>query len=354
MDNPIPVKNHISRFHVSVYVMINLGHEELAKYPFLADAGRLLRDYGFTLEQLGADPDLERIRQKAFERIQIAVQEGKVYRDISGADLPLEVMSFLLAIVLLKLSGARYLVQKFAMQEARRAESILERDLGRAATDDQINVTRKIISDLAGIHIRRRESHFVIPIPDYLSRAVRFHAQEWKLINRTVDSGMVYLTPHQTVRLIRQEITGHINTKIAESATPPMVPILQRYIDKISSINAEFQPRITKSGKLPPCVIHAIDTLKNGENLSHSGRFMLATYMFSQGHDTADIAPYFKNAPDYNESITLYQLRQISGESGRGEAYKCQSCNRLKTLDLCYATSECDNITNPMQFGIRR
>lgn len=337
-------------------IMVKLGHAELAKYPFLADAGRYLQEQGFTLEQLGTDPDLKIIREKAFARIQIAVEEGRVYRDTAASDtvLPTEVFSFLLAIVLLKLSGARYLVHKFAMQEARRAESILEKDLGNAATDNQINLTSEIIHELAGIRIRKRETHFVIPIPDYLSRAVRFHAKEWKLINRTVDSGMVYLTPHQTVRLIRQEISGHINTKISESAVPAMASGLQRYVDEISSINAGFQPRIIKSGALPPCVTHAIDTLKSGENLSHSGRFLLATYMFAQGYDIADIVPYFKNAPDYNESITLYQLRQISGKAGRGVKYGCQSCNKLKTLDLCYATSECDHITNPMQFGTRR
>lgn len=336
--------------------MVILGQAELAKYPFLADAGKYLHDYGFTLEQLGTDPDLKIIREKAFARIQITVQEGKVYRDttISDTILPTEVLSFLLAIVLLKLSGARYLVRKFAMQEARRAESILEKDLGNAATDNQINLTGKIIHDLAGIHIRKRETHFVIPIPDYLSRAVQFHAQEWKLINRTVDSGMVYLTPHQTVRLIRQEIVGYINTKITESATPSMAPGLQGYVDEISSINAEFQPQIVKSGALPPCVTHAIDTLKSGQNLSHSGRFLLATYMFAQGYQIADIVPYFKNAPDYNESITMYQLRQLSGKAGRGVKYLCQSCNKLKTLDLCYATSDCDHITNPLQFGTRR
>lgn len=337
-------------------IMLILGDMELAKYPFLADAGRYLRDSGFSLEQLGSDPDLNKIRKKAFERIQIAVQEGKVYKDTiqSGKDLPLEVLSFLLAIVLLKLSGARYLVRKFAMQEARRAESILERDLGRAITDDQVNLTSRIIHDLAGIHIRKQEQFFIIPVPDYLSRAVRFHATEWKLINRTVDSGMVYLTPHQTVRLIRQEISGYIDTKIAESATPSMAPGLEKFVDRISSINAEFRPRMVKSGALPPCVIHAIETLKSGQNLSHSGRFLLATYMFAQGQDIADIASYFKTAPDYNESITMYQLRQISGKSGRGVAYLCQSCSKLKTLDLCYATSECDHITNPLQFGTRR
>jgi len=32
--------------------MISLGQDEIAKYPFLAEAGQYLKDKGFTLEQL--------------------------------------------------------------------------------------------------------------------------------------------------------------------------------------------------------------------------------------------------------------------------------------------------------------
>ena len=36
--------------------MLALGQDEIAKYPFLADAGQYLKDKGFTLEQFGSDP----------------------------------------------------------------------------------------------------------------------------------------------------------------------------------------------------------------------------------------------------------------------------------------------------------
>jgi len=32
--------------------MLNLGTDEMAKYPFLAEAGQYLKDKGFTLDQL--------------------------------------------------------------------------------------------------------------------------------------------------------------------------------------------------------------------------------------------------------------------------------------------------------------
>ena len=52
--------------------MLALGQDEIAKYPFLADAGQYLKDKGFSLEQFGTDPDLKQLVDKAFERIQVA------------------------------------------------------------------------------------------------------------------------------------------------------------------------------------------------------------------------------------------------------------------------------------------
>lgn len=337
--------------------MVILGHLELAKYPFLADAGQYLKECGFTLEQLGGDPDLQAVREKAFHRIQMAAEEGRVYRsDLSEVEvgefaLPREVFSFLLAIILLKLSGAHYLIRKFALQEARGAESFLEKDLGRAVTDTQIRLAAKIIWDLAGVEISKQDDHFVITTADYLRRAVQFHAKEWKLINRRVESGMVFLTPHETVRLIRQELVTYINSKISAAATPSMVPGLQEFVDRLVAMNSQFQPVAVASGEFPPCIKHAIKTLEDGENLSHSGRFMLATFLLGRGYTIEEIAPYFQNAPDYNKSITLYQLKHLSGKSGSGTRYQCQSCEKLRTLDLCYIIPECAGISNPTQFG---
>ena len=94
--------------------------------------------------------------------------------------------------------------------------------------------------------------------------------------------------------------------------------------------------------------------LKKDENLPHSGRFMLATFLLSKGQSIQQIAPLFKNAPDYNERVTLYQLNHLAGTSGSGTKYSCPSCEKLKTQSLCFATSECDNIVNPLQFGRKK
>ncbi len=340
--------------------MLALGQDEIAKYPFLADAGQYLKDKGFRLEQFGTDPDLKVLVEKAYERIRVAT-DGQIYKSdlvndkvSNAAVLPREVFSFLLAIVLLKLSGMQTLVRRFALAEARRAEKYLERDLANIYDESKKELAVRIIDDLFSIRVKKQDDFFVISISDYLKHSVNFYEREWKLVNRHVVNGMVLLSSHETVRLIRAELGTYIRVKINSTKMPDMLPGFEEPVDKLVSIAKKFSTPTVTTGKYPPCIKHAIEVLEKGENLPHSGRFMLATFLLARGKSIEQIAPLFKNAPDYNERITLYQLNHLSGASGSGTQYVCPSCEKLKTQNLCFATPECDNIFTPLQFGTKR
>jgi len=340
--------------------MLELGQDEIAKYPFLADAGQYLKDKGFTLEQFGTDPDLKQLVGKAFDRIRVAA-DGKIYKsDLIGdqvskeAALPREVFSFLLAIVLLKLCGMHTLIKRFALAEARRAEKYLEKDLANISDESKKELAIKIIDDLFSIQVEKLDDYFVISVSDYLKHSINFHEREWKLINRHVENGQVFLTPHETVRLIRKELGTYINSKIINAKTPVMISGFEDSVNKLVSLSKKFITFTVSTGENPPCIKHAIEELEKGENLPHSGRFMLAAFLLSKGQSVEQIAPLFKNAPDYNERVTLYQLNHLAGISGSGTKYTCPSCEKLKTQDLCFAIPECDNIINPLQFGKKR
>ena len=340
--------------------MLALGQDEIAKYPFLADAGQYLKDQGFSLEQFGSDPDLKQLIEKAYERILVAA-DGKIYKsDLDGdhvskeAALPREVFSFLLAIVLLKLSGMHTLIKRFALAEARRAEKYLEKDLANISDESKNQLAIRVINDLFSVQVEKSDDYFIIPVSDYLKHSINFHEREWKLINRHVENGQVFLSPHETVRLIRKELGTYINSKIINAKTPTMIPGFENSVNKLVSLSKKFATYTVSTGEYPPCIKHAINILEKGENLPHSGRFMLATFLLSKGQTVQQIAPLFKNAPDYNEKITMYQLNHLKGSSGSGTEYKCPSCERLKSKDLCFATSDCNGIINPLQFKKKR
>ena len=330
--------------------MISLGHDEIAKYPFLAEAGQYLQDKGFTLEQFATDPDLQIIVDKAYERIESATN-GRIYTTKLDSS---DTFSFLIAIILLKLSGMNTLINRFSLAEARRAEKFLEKDLVSDLNKTSEELAIKIIRDIFSVSVKKIKNYFVIPIPDYLRHAVNFHELEWKLVNRRVENGMVFLTPHEAVRLIRKELSGYIGSRIRAANTPSMHKGFEDKVNKLVGLAKKFTVSTTVSTEYPPCIKHAIDVLENGENLSHSGRFMLATFLLGRGQPIDKIALLFKNAPDYNEKVTRYQINQIAGETGSNTKYSCPSCEKIKSNDLCFAIPECDNIINPIQFGRKR
>ncbi len=334
--------------------VLKLGTEEIAKYPFLTEAGNYLREKGFTLEQFDKDGDLRPIIELAFSRIEIAAN-GKIFNsDFSIKNLDVEVFSFLVAVILLKQSGMNTLIKRFSLAEARRAEKFLEKDLADINNKTNEQLAIKIIRDLFAMEIHKHDDYFVIPVPDYLKHAAHFHEKEWKLVNRLVDNGNVFLSAHETVRLIRKELDNFISSKI-QSVSIPLVPnSFKKPINDLVNLAKKFSMQFVETTEYPPCIKHAIEVLSKGENLPHSGRFMLATYLLNKGQTIEDIAPLFKNAPDYNEKITLYQLKHLAGNFGSGTKYSCPSCDKLKSENLCYAIPECDNIINPLQFGRKK
>ena len=146
--------------------MVNLGTDEIVKYPFLAEAGKYLNDKGFSLEQFGTDPDLKKIVDMAFERIKIST-EGKIYSsNLSQSDssLPMEVFSFLIAVILLKLTGMNTLIRRFSLAEARRSERFLEKDLSNYKDKTKEEFALKIMDELFSIAIKKQEDDFVLSL----------------------------------------------------------------------------------------------------------------------------------------------------------------------------------------------
>jgi len=283
--------------------MIQLGIRDLVKYPFLAETGEYLRDKGFNLEQLG-HPDWQPIVEKAYGRIVVATT-GQIYGSLTGdfENMDSEILSFVIAIVLLKSAGISTLIKRFSLAEARRAERYLQQDLQKK-NETKLELPLKIMQDLFSVKVMTKDEDFVISVSNYLKRAVQFHEKEWKVINRRVEGGFVFLTAHETVRLIRKELDGYINSKIQAVDIPSIPETFRERVSDLVLLAKKFSEYVIISSDYPPCIKHAIDVLDKGENLPHSGRFMLATYLLSKGQTIDQVVPLFKNAPDYNERVT--------------------------------------------------
>jgi DNA primase large subunit len=332
---------------------IRMGTGDLAKYPFLNEAGEYLRESGFGWEELER-PDMKGLIDRAVERVEMEVSGG-VYEKLDKYEI--EILTFLVSLIIVKSIGLEPVNKKFALAEARRAEKFLTEDLRRQSETQKRSLFAKIFDDLFRMKIEVAEDGrlFKVGVADYLSRSSHFHEQEWKMINRLVDKGQVYLDADETVRLVRNELSILIYDKIKAMTLPTLPPAIRSRAEELRSrLAPRYEYRATTVTDYPPCVKHALEVMVKGENLPHSARVMLATYMLAVGKPVDEIVAMYENAPDFNEKITRYQVEHLAGMKGSRTKYSVPACDKLRNENLCFATAECDGIINPVQFGRKR
>jgi DNA primase large subunit len=330
-----------------------MGTGDLAKYPFLNEAGEYLRESGFGWEELDR-PDMRDVIDRAAERIEIEVG-GNMYDKLDRYEI--EILTFLVSLIMVKSISLEPVLRKFALAEARRAEKFLIEDLKHQSEIQRRSLFTKIFDNLFNLRIEVAEDGrlFKVRIADYLSRSSHFHEQEWKLINRLVNKGYVYLDADETVRLVRNELSVLIYEKIRAMTLPTLPQAIKAKADDLRTrLAPRYEYRAAAITDFPPCVKHALEVMGRGENLPHSARVMLATYMLAIGKPVDEIVMMYENAPDFNEKITRYQVEHLAGMKGSRTKYSVPSCDKLRNENLCFATADCDGIINPIQFGKKR
>ena len=327
---------------------IEFGKYDLAKYPFLNEAREYLSMLGYDINEF--DESMHKVLDRAVKRIWLALN-GEILDDL--ADVDEEILSFFIALIMLHAIGIKSVSKRFALSEARRIEKFLIKDL---ATDVSIRnaILDTIFKDIFGLEVIVEDDKFKIKVDEYLKRATKFHDPYWKLINRDVHEGYVYLNPNSIVRLVRDEMSLLIYDKIEHANIKNLPDAIGSRVDELrkSIMNDKrFKPIIPyKSIRYPPCIEHILQDLYKGENIPHSARFLLATYMLGIGKSVDEVCSLFEHAPDYNESITRYQVEYLAGLRGNRKGYKCPNCEKIARDNLCYKSKECDNIISPLQF----
>ncbi|MEM4311026.1 MAG: hypothetical protein QXX95_01375 [Nitrososphaerales archaeon] len=327
---------------------LSLGKRDYARYPFLKEAGELVRLLDLSLYDV---TKFLKILDRAKERILQAFKRGKIEQELEDSED--ELLSFSLALFLVKAINNEFAIKRYSLAEALRVEAFLNEEF----SNNNISIIIYLFKRLFKIEIREfhkdEEFFFEIPFKDYLIRATKFHDESWKLINRPLYHGYVRLKAKDLIRLIREEIALMIEERIK-------LLKLAKFPEKLKEIVNDLKQKAPHPtlwigrGEVkdyPPCVKHALKELEEGRNLPHYGRFLLASYMLAIGKGVDEIVGLFSKAPDFKEKITRYQIEHIAGLKGGGTKYRVPSCKTLAEHNFCFKTEECNNIRNPFQFG---
>ena len=326
---------------------VELDAETLAKYPFLHETGDYIRRLQFDISEL-TKPENARVVQRAKERVLEAIKKAKVSKETTNIEI--EILSFPLALVFVRAAGLEHLMSRYAFAEAMRVESFLERE--------KTSTVALIFYRVTGISpefLYTKSFEFKIPVTEFLRRATYFHTPEWKLVNRIVDNGYVYVKKLELVRLIREEIKNLIHNRLhalSSFKTPQeFQPIIEELVKSSPTpIDAGEEITVTPD-KYPPCLVRALELLQTGQNVPHYGRFLMATFLLSIGKSVNDIVQLYPKVPDFNEKITRYQVEHIAGLRGGRTRYRMPSCRTLATHNFCFRTQACGTIINPLQFA---
>ncbi|OYT65406.1 hypothetical protein B6U74_03565 [Candidatus Bathyarchaeota archaeon ex4484_205] len=317
-----------------------------AQYPFTNRGALYVESLNLTLEEID-ERYLDAIN-RAYERIMDAIKLREIrIGPQQFLNYETEILSYPIAILIVAAVGDVELRRRYAYAEARGASHRLLRE--------DISIVEEICQDL-GLNVEiidRVGYELKIPVENYLKYSSRFYDIHWKLVNRVLLGGYVYLSKRETVRLLEEAIRGRVFQKTGLTVDEEhLSPLLRKRIQEVKEKWSKKmkRARVTYKGEKPPCIQYLMKKIERGENLSHMERFTITTYLIHTGRSTDEIVEIYSKMPDFNRKITEYQVRHLRGEIGSGIVYKTPSCNTLKTLGICPIKEYCKGVRNPLHF----
>lgn len=179
---------------------------------------------------------------------------------------------------------------------------------------------------------------FRIRYDNFLEVAPNFRSPEWKLVNRFVEDGWIYITRSELARLV----SGKFKQLILDGTiSVPELP--ERLTEAVQRIESELQETIRKTGPieytakyesaLPPCVAQMHEDTTTGKSLAHLARFALASFLLKIGMEEDQVLKVFSSTSDFKVrggDIARYQIEHIAKRD-----YEAPSCTWMQRNILC-------------------
>ena len=306
-----------------------------AKYPFLKESAQHLRETGVSLEQLVSGVAYERARYLGRDRVMEALEDGKIddHPMPTKIDATVELLSYPIARMIVSAVADPAFVRRYAIAEAKKANERLKReDIGF--------VTR--VADEFGLTVGQSDGGLSVDFADFLRFSATMRSKDWKLVNQRVVRGRVAVTKLRLVRLIEQMLTEKITSELPLEVSDPILDAFSEDIIEIRKTLEERKAQYQAKGmgrlsivRFPPCMKKLLKMIQSGENVPHSGRFALVSFLHMLGMDSEEILETFSTAPDFDASKTTYQINHITGEIS-GTEYTPPECSTMKSYGICF------------------
>ncbi len=335
---------------------IKFTKNDLAKYPFLKEAVEYVKSLDLKVEDL-TSLEYSKILERARERLEEAIIYTLVSRKLQNEEI--EILSFPAAIMLAAATENSFIKRRYALAEAKQAYEDLKLEPREKILAIARNFKWRIIPCIEAETPYNFKLHFT----DYLKNTLYLREKKWKLVNRPLTDGNVYLNRNETARLLSEEVRKYIEKRLEIKELPRLPQKITETVEKIKTLTlkkvgkAEMEgiPKTIANEAFPPCIKSLYEAAASGRHLSHIGRFTLTAFLVAIGMTTEDIIELFKNFSDFNDRMTRYQVEHISGERGSRTRYIPPKCETLKTHGVCINSDElCRRILHPISYYKRK
>jgi len=341
-----------------------------AHYPFLQESKEFLARTNISFEKVLEDDLFLSARELGVKRVDSAIEERKIPEPslLTEREVLFELLSYLLGRLVVARIDIDSLTRLYALAEATYYQKRLE------AEDDTVFLLQ-VLHEL-GLDVRRRETRgvysdspgdlerglgdeeFAVPFDQYLKFTKRMKDPHWKLINQSLERGQVFIDKRRLTRLTRELLFDRFSEEISRLRTPEIMnPAFEKEVKRLKNryLLLKEELRADDFGEvdienIPPCMRSISSLIRNGENVSHAGRFALTAFLHMIGLSNEEILQLNKSSPDFDEKIARYQVDHITGTISSTE-YTPQSCKTMVSLGLCVNRDLlCAKIGHPLSY----
>ena len=314
-----------------------VGEEALfADYPFLPGAEALLGGEPPSVRALLGDPAYDLVRTLGRARVLAAQDDpsgASGVAELASAPPVVRYLSFLFARLALSASPAAGGLRRWAVAEAKRAHERLK--------DARPEYLEEVAGRL-GFTFTAERDRVEVPVADYVRLATPIREAAFRLGTQPLTHGRVAVAPARASRLLEEAVRRTLAVPLA--LAPEVVrAVREQEAELLEKVALRVPAPVARPGgpagplrreRFPPCIRKMQRTLERGDNLSHSGRFCLAAFLHRAGASFDTIVDAYRGAPDFDESVTRYQVEHITNhDEGRG--YEPPTCDTLRSHGLC-------------------
>lgn len=306
----------------------------LARYPFLKESAAYTKDRGISLQDIIQDIAYKRSRDLGRDRVLEALNHGEIGERplLEAEDQLRELLSYPMSRILVSCIADPYLTRRYALAEAVSA--------ARRLRSEDAAFVEKLAGELE-VDITLTKDAFRMHFLDFLKLTNQMRHRSWKLINQRVESGFVHLSRDRAIRVLQNAIQKRVeaglplpvNDDILKAFTSEIVHIKKLIEEKKARYKAEDLGRV-RITRFPPCMYQLLAMIQAGENVPHTGRFAIVSFLHNIGLTNDEIFNLFSTVPDFDLSKTRYQIEHITGKISATE-YTPPECSTMKSYGLC-------------------